>query len=294
MLIKKILAAAFTFTSLSTGNLANAADYAGPIFDTHVHYNIEATSQFSVNEVMQKFKQSGVEAIIANSRPNQGSKQLAAASVTAAAANSVRVIPFIRLYRTRDDYTNWFKDPTIYDMVKTELASGTAAGGFKGIGEFHLYESNNANGQIAIDLMTLSKKTDLVVLAHVDDVAIEILMRHAPGVKLIWAHTGISGVPIERVKFLLEKYPSLMGELSYRPGLTKANGELSEEWKALLLAMPNRFMIGSDTWTNERWKGYGQIMKDYRIWLGTLPQEIAYSVAWANAAKLFSIERIVK
>ena len=41
----------------------------------------------------------------------------------------------------------------------------------------------------------------LVVLAHVDDIAIDGLLAHTPSAgknaKLIWAHTGIGGVPLQ-------------------------------------------------------------------------------------------------
>ena len=63
------------------------------------------------------------------------------------------------------------------------------------------------------------------MLAHVDDTAIDLLMAHTPqGARLIWAHTGIGGAPAARVDELLPRYPLLMGELSYRPGLTCDGG----------------------------------------------------------------------
>ena len=43
-----------------------------------------------------------------------------------------------------------------------------------------MYDSANANGPVAKSLMQLAQQRDLVVLAHVDDVAIEPLLRHAP------------------------------------------------------------------------------------------------------------------
>jgi hypothetical protein len=64
-------------------------------------------------------QRNGVKAIVANSRPNDGTKALAGAPQTRAAG--VTVVPFIRLYRNRADYTNWFRDETIYDMVQAEL-----------------------------------------------------------------------------------------------------------------------------------------------------------------------------
>ena len=105
------------------------------------------------------------------------------------------MVPFVRLYRNRADYGGWFGDRSIHEMVESELARGTAAGPFRGIGEFHLYDSANADGPVARSLMQLAQERDLVVLAHVDDVAIDKLLAHAPKARVIWAHTGIGGVP---------------------------------------------------------------------------------------------------
>ncbi len=91
------------------------------------------------------------------------------------------------------------------------------------------------------------------------------------------------------MKALLDRYPTLMGELSYRPGLACEGGQLCAEWRELLLAYPGRFMIGSDTWINARWQTYDQIMRDYRTWLGGLPDDVASGIAWGNAARLFGV-----
>ncbi len=122
-------------------------------------------------------QRNGVKAIIANSRPNAGTQTLAAARETREAG--VTVVPFVRLYRNRDDYGNWFRDESIYEMVQTELARGTASGPYRGLGEFHLYDSANANGPVARKLIVLAEERKLAVLAHVDDVAIDLLMAHA-------------------------------------------------------------------------------------------------------------------
>ena len=271
------------------------ASYQGPLFDTHLHYNQEAwdgnTGPYPPAEALARFQRNDVRAIIANSRPNAGTQTLAASRETRAAG--VRVVPFVRLYRNRDDYGNWFRDDTIYDMVQAELARGTPSGPYRGLGEFHLYDSANANGPVARKLIVLAEQKQLAVLAHVDDVAIDLLMANAPSkgrhLRLIWAHTGIGGAPIERVQALLERYPLLMGELSYRPGLTCAGGTLCPEWRALILKHPGRFVIGSDTWVNQRWSAYDEIMRGYRTWLADLPPDVAQRVAWGNAAALFDL-----
>ena len=280
---------------MATAACAHAADYIGPLFDAHLHYNVEAfngqTGPHPLADVLFRMQRNGVRAIIANSRPNDGSKLLAASPLTQQAG--VTVVPFVRLYRNRADYDNWFRDESIYTMVQTELARGTAGGPYRGIGEFHLYDSGNANGPVAKKLMALAEEKNLVVLAHVDDTAIDLLMANTPSkgqkLRLIWAHTGIGGAPVARVDQLMARYPMLAGELSYRPGLTCEGGKLCPDWRALLLKYPGRFLIGSDTWVNQRWADYDNLMQGYRVWLGDLPPETARRIAWDNGAGMFAV-----
>jgi hypothetical protein len=275
--------------------------YAGPLFDAHLHYNDEACVHDTPSpgcphplaDVLARMQRNGVRAVLANSRPNAGTRALASAREQTRAAG-VTVVPFVRLYRDRADYSNWFRDPSIADLVQSELALGTPSGPYRGLGEFHLYDSANANGAVARQLMALAEQKDLAILAHVDEAAIDLLMAHTPSqgqrLKMIWAHTGISGAPVARVDQLLARYPHLMGELSYRPGLTCEGGQLCPEWRALLLKYPDRFMIGSDTWVNQRWLYYDDLMQGYRAWLGGLPADVARRIAWNNGAQLFGLQ----
>jgi hypothetical protein len=281
-------------------SVAAQGAYTGPLFDAHLHYNDEACVHDApapgcphpLPDVLARMQSSGVRAVLANSRPNDGTRALATAREQTRAAG-VTVVPFVRLYRSRADYNNWFRDGTIVDLVQAELAKGTPAGPHRGLGEFHLYDSANANGPVAKQLMVLAEEKNLAILAHVDDVAIDLLMAHTPtqGQKLhlIWAHTGIGGTPVARVDQLMARYPRLMGELSYRPGLTCEGGQLCPEWRALLLKYPDRFMIGSDTWINQRWLYYGELMQGYRTWLGGLPDDVARRIGWDNGARLFGV-----
>ena len=298
-----------------------AADYTGPLFDAHLHYNEEAWNgpnghergPHPISDVLARIQRNGVKGVLANSRPNDGTKALAAEPTKVDFKGDLQVVPFIRPYRNRADYDSWFRDETIYDMVLAEYARGTAGAAansalnvpmasalnvpFRGIGEFHLYDSANANGAVAKKLMAFAEDKSLAVLAHVDDIAIDLLMANTPSkgqnVKLIWAHTGIGGALPARVDALLAKYPLLMGELSYRPGLTcdgsGGGGKLCPEWRALLVKYPTRFMIGSDTWVNQRWQYYDELMEGYRAWLGDLPPDVARQIAWGNGAKLFGL-----
>nr|WP_133157999.1 amidohydrolase family protein [Hydrogenophaga pseudoflava] len=274
--------------------------YAGPLFDAHLHYNDDACVQDApdpacphpLTDVLARMQRNGVRAVLANSRPNAGTLALAGAREATHAAG-VTVVPFVRLYRDRADYSGWFRDESIVELVTTELARGTPAGPYQGLGEFHLYDSANANGPVARRLMALAEEKQLAVLAHVDDVAIDLLMAATPSqgqkLRLIWAHTGIGGASVERVDALMARYPLLMGELSYRPGLTCGDGQLCPEWHSLLLKYPERFLIGSDTWVNQRWLYYDELMQSYRHWLGGLPASVARRIAWDNAATLFGV-----
>lgn len=286
-------AAALAITAATLALAARAADYTGPLFDAHLHYNVEAAQgPHPLPDAVGRMQRSGVRAIIANSRPNDGTHALASSPLVKQAG--ITVVPFVRLYRNRADYDNWFRDESIYAMVQAELAKGTASGPFRGLGEFHLYDSGNANGPVAKKLMQLAEEKNLAVLAHVDDTAIDLLMANTPSrgrkTRLIWAHTGISGPPAARVDQLLAKYPLLMGELSYRPGLTCEGGKLCPEWRALVMKYPSRFLIGSDTWVNGRWDQYEDLMRGYRTWLGDLPADVAARVAWDNGAELFGLK----
>ena len=280
--------------ALGLAPLVQAADYSGPLLDAHLHYNVEAVQgPHPISDVLARMQRNGVRAIVANSRPNDGTKALVEARAQTDTAG-VTVVPFIRLYRNRADYDNWYRDESIYEMVQAEFTRGTARGPYRGIGEFHLYDSRNANGPVARKLMAFAEDKQLAMLAHVDDVAVDLLMANAPSkgqkLRLIWAHTGIGGTPVERVEAMLARYPLLMGELSYRPGLTCEGGLLCPEWRALLLRYPDRFLIGSDTWINPRWQQYDELMQGYRRWLGDLPPDVARQIAWDNGAALFGLK----
>ncbi|MES2482800.1 MAG: amidohydrolase family protein [Pseudomonadota bacterium] len=271
------------------------AQYRGPLFDAHLHYNVEAwdgqAGPHPPADVVERMRRNGVRAIIANSRPNAGTLALAGSPLAREAG--VQVVPFVRLYRNRADYDNWYRDESIYRMVLDLLERGTPAGPYRGIGEFHLYDSANARQPVARKLMALAEERQLAVLAHVDDAAIDLLMAAAPSggakLRLIWAHSGIGGASPARVDQLLARYPLLMGELSYRPGLTCDEGRLCPEWRALLRKYPGRFMLGSDTWINARWDQYDALMTGYRTWLADLPADVAQAVAWGNGAALFGL-----
>ncbi|MEO8104296.1 MAG: hypothetical protein ABI790_17415 [Betaproteobacteria bacterium] len=68
------------------------------------------------------------------------------------------------------------------------------------------------------------------------------------------------------------------------------SGTLDAGWKTLFEKYPDRFLLGSDTWVNQRWQSYPAIIAHYRRWLGQLPAPVADKIAWRNGAALFGLE----
>ncbi len=258
---------------VATGALAQAPLQ---IFDAHLHYNQEPTPFYELDKILEIFRRNNVTGIIATSRPNKGTHQLVDAK-----APGLTVVPFIRPYRMRSDIQTWFDDPAIWELIQSEYKRGY----YRGIGEGHIYGKAAAGEQVK-RIVNFAVEKDLWLHMHCDEEALLLLFGHNPKARIVWAHTGFSTAPA-RVRELLEKYPGLMGELSYRGGITEGGGKLSADWRALFASHSQQFLLGSDTWINERWFGYDTIMKDYRGWLAQLPEDQAKRIAHENGEKLF-------
>ncbi len=246
-----------------------------PIFDAHLHYNWEPEPHLPLERVLALFRENTVTGILATSRPNDGSRALHEAQ-----SKELWVVPFIRPYRMRPDIQTWMSDPQTEELIATEFRRGY----YRGIGEFHLIGRAAEAPQVS-KTIEFAVQQDLYLHAHADDEALEILYRHNPEAKIIWAHTGFFTEPA-KVEAYLQRYPNLWCELSYRHGITEG-GKLTAEWRRLFENYPERFLVGSDTWASQRWDEYGNIMAAYREWLKQLPDEVAEKIAFRNAERLF-------
>jgi hypothetical protein len=259
------------------GCSAGSAQERIEIFDTHLHYNQEPTPFYSLDQVREVFRRNSVIGIVATSRPNKGTHELVDARWP-----ELKVVPFIRPYRVRSDIQTWFNDPAIFEMIKSEYARGY----YRGIGEFHIY-GKAAESDWVKKMVDFAVERNLYLHAHCDEEALLILFRHNPKARIVWAHTGFS-VPPARVAELLDQHKdALWGELSYRGGITSGDGKLTDDWRDLFNRYSDRFLLGSDTWINERWFGYDTIFKEYHGWLVQLPAEQARRIASGNALRLF-------
>ncbi len=247
------------------------------IFDAHMHYNQEPKPFYELDRLLEVFKRNGITGVLATSRPNKGTHQLMDAKPP-----GLWVVPFIRPYRERADIQTWFNDPAIFDLIKSEYERGY----YRGIGEFHIFGKAAASDWIK-KMVDFAVEKNLYLHAHCDEEALLILFRHNPKARIIWAHTGFSTRPARVAELFDQHRDALWGELSYRGGVTGSDGKLTAEWRDLFSRHSDRFLLGSDTWINERWFGYDTIFKEYRSWLAQLPPEQAKRIANGNATRLF-------
>ncbi|MBI1891403.1 MAG: amidohydrolase family protein [Burkholderiales bacterium] len=267
----------FAVLVLQTRLAFSASSEQIPLFDAHMHYNAEARATISPPRVVALWRELGIRGVIATSRPNQGTLDLIAQE-----PKDMRIVPFLRPYRVQPDRYDWFASTAIESLIETELTRGI----YRGIGEFHLF-GKDAESPLVVKIARLAKARDLWLHAHSDEDAVERLFKHAPGVKMIWAHTGMS-TSLDKVEALFDKYPTLVGELSYRGDLEQ-DGQLNLRWRKLFLKYPDRFVVGTDTWVTPRWAEVPDIAAFYRRMLSSLPRETAEKIAYRNGMAMFGL-----
>jgi len=265
------------------GAEVSGADRQPGLFDAHLHYNGETRTRLSAAQALAKLDRAGVRAVIATSTPNDGSLEL----FRAAEGHTIAVVPFLRPYRSDADRGTWFDDPAIAAFIDGALARERR---YRGIGEFHVHGAADAKGSVMRHIVELAVARDLWLHAHCDDAALETIFALDPRVKVVWAHTGFTTPPAQIARYLAE-HPTLMAELSYR-GDIASGATVSDAWRALLLRYPDRFILGSDTWTDDRWTNYQSIIDAYRAWLADLPPAVAAKLQWDNGARMFALPQV--
>jgi hypothetical protein len=254
------------FATPATGTL--------PLFDTHVHYSQDAWGPVPIPQALELMDLAGTQIAMVSSTPDEGTIRLHQAAPE-------RIIPILRPYRTRDDMSTWFDDPTIIPYLEERLALGV----HRGIGEFHLY-GESAGSAVIGQVLDLARRDNLLLHAHSDQRAVEILSERAPDLRILWAHAGYADPATLRQ--MVERYPRLHVETAIR-GDIGPGGQLGTAWRDLFLAHPDRFMIGTDSYTVSRWVAMPTILGDVGAWCLTLPTPIGQQLAWRNAARLMNI-----
>ena len=246
-----------------------------PIFDTHVHYSRNDWASYPPARILEILSAAGVPRALVSSTPDDGTLRLHEAAPG-------RVVPILRPYRNRADMGEWFASDAVMDYVAERLDRGL----HKGVGEFHLWGAAEAGTPQMRKLAALAVARGLILHVHTGAPPIRALYEIEPDLKILWAHAGM-GAPPDVVGKLLDRYPNLRTELSYRVVDIAPEGRLDPAWRALLLRHSDRFMIGTDTYVTSRWEIYRGLVDAHRAWLAQLPPEAARAIAYGNAVREF-------
>ncbi len=246
-----------------------------PIFDTHMHYSQSAWDVYSPARILAILDRAGVVRALVSSTPDDGTTKLLRHAPK-------RIVPAFRPYRVSADLGHWYEMPDLLAYSEARLAQGR----HRAFGEVHLYSPDNLDAPEMEAYLELIAGKGLYFQPHADAAVVEALFLKRPDLKILWAHAGFfeSASVVGR---MLDQYPALWAELSYRAVAVMPGDALDAEWKALLIRHADRFMIGTDTWTVDRWHEYRGLIGEHREWLKLLPPDVAEKIAYGNAERLF-------
>ena len=252
---------------------ASAAGAELPIFDAHLHYSHDAWDNLPPEKAVALLQAAGVKRGLVSSSNDEGQQRLAAAAPD-------RILLSLRPYRKRGDQGTWMRDETVPTYLEDMLARYR----YVAIGEFHIFGAD-IDLPVPRRMVELARRHDLVLHSHSDADAVERQFAQWPQARILWAHAGFDSPA--RVREMLRKHRNLWCDLAFRTDHAPG-GELDPQWRAVFLEFPDRFMVGTDTFTPERWPYVVEHAKLARKWLAQLPPAVAERIAWRNGEALFT------
>ena len=132
-------------------------------------------------------------------------------------------------------------------------------------------------------VVELAREHRVFLHAHADAEAVSAIFAQDPEARVLWAHSGFDSP--DEIAVMLEKHPNLWADLAFRYEHA-TNGAVDPDWRALFERFPDRFMLGTDTYTPERWYLVIEHAADSRAWLNNLPRDVAEGIAYRNAEAL--------
>lgn len=257
--------------------LAAAVDANQPLFDSHLHYNAENAERYTPAEIVAKFNADGIKAAAVTSRPPELVLRLYEEAPG-------QVLPLLGVYRTLADKQRWTEDPELPARVERALDQGP----WRGVGELHLF-ADQRRSPVFERIADLATARGLPLQLHCDPAVIDAVFERLPEATVIWAHAGAFPYP-PLLRDYLRRYPNLYLDLSVRDQRIAPFGQLDPQWELLFFEYPDRFLVGVDTYRTSRWDHFGDVVGLIRGWLGELPDDVARSLAYDNAARLFGYE----
>ncbi|WP_326534771.1 hypothetical protein [Pseudorhodoferax sp.] len=251
--------------------------FDAPLFDAHVHYSHDAWQSVPPAQAVALLRKAGLRGVLVSSSDDEGTQQLLAAAPDL-------IVPELRPYRRRGEIGTWMHDDSVIGYLEQRLARHR----YVGLGEFHLYGAD-ADLPVPRRLVALAREHKLLLHAHSDADAVNRLFAQWPDAHVLWAHAGFDRP--ETVRAQLQRHPRLWCDLAFRSD--HADGRrVDPAWREVFEAFPQRFMVGTDTFTPERWHYIGPHADWTRGWLPDLPTALAEGLAWRNAEALLRPARL--
>jgi hypothetical protein len=244
-----------------------------PIFDAHLHYSHDAWDRLPPKEVVALLRQAGIKRAMVSSSSDEGTQKLFKEAPDL-------VLPVLRPYRTRGEISTWVNDNTVITHMEQRLKQHR----YVGLGEYHVYGAD-ADLPVVRRVVQLAREYKLFLHSHSDADAIERQFKQDPNARILWAHSGFDAP--DKVRAMLRQYKNLWCDLAFRSDHA-SNGKVDPAWRAAFLEFPDRFMVGTDTFTPERWYYVVEHANWSRQWLADLPADVAERLAWKNGEALFS------
>lgn len=242
-----------------------------PLIDTHIHYSHDAWEMLPPEDAVDVIRKAGLKKAFVSSSSDDGTQMLFKAAPDL-------IVPVLRPYRKRGELGTWYRDETVIKLLEDRLANNRYAG----IGEFHIF-GDDVFLPVMKRVVSLAKEYRIFLHAHSDSEAVENIFKLDPDARVLWAHSGFEG-PME-VRRMLNTYPKLTADLAFR-NEHAVNGEVDPDWRQLFLEFPDRIMIGTDTFTPERWYYVIDHAEWSREWLSSLPKGVAQQIGYENAERL--------
>jgi hypothetical protein len=243
-----------------------------PIFDAHLHYSHDAWERLPPPQAVALLRQAGLKRAMVSSSSDEGTQMLYREAPDL-------VLPSLRPYRSRGEIGTWMNDATVVAHLEARLAKYR----YVAIGEFHIYGAD-ADGAVMRRVVALAREHKLFLHSHSDADAIERQFKQDPNARILWAHAGFDSP--DKVREMLRRHPRLWCDLAFRSDHASM-GRVDEAWRAAFLEFPDRFMVGTDTFTPERWYYVVEHANSARQWLATLPPDVAERIGWKNGETLF-------
>lgn len=274
--LSSVISTALTVLAVATGLVsmpARSAEPALPIFDAHLHYSHDAWENLPPRQAVALLRKAGLKHAMISSSSDDGTQMLYAEAPDL-------VLPVLRPYRTRGEIGSWMNDASVIPHLEARLARNR----YVAIGEYHVYGAD-ADLPVVRRVVELAREYQLYLHSHSDADAIERQFKQDPQARILWAHSGF--VSPDKVMEMLRRHKNLWCDLAFRND--HASGDkVDPAWRAAFLAFPDRFLLGTDTFTPERWHYVVEHAEGARRWLADLPPAVAERIAYKNGEALFA------